>query len=82
MTLSGPAFPVPPYAEPQENSLLRKMVTVSQRFSSYRMLVCLQFDILCMIIVLLFLKGVEFDKKLPIPAGHQHSGPKAEAQWN
>lgn len=38
--------------------------------------------VVCMIIVLLFLKGVEFDKKLPIPAGDQHSRPKAETQWN
>lgn len=31
---------------------------------------------------MLFLKGAEFDKRLPIPTGHQHSGPKAETQWN
>lgn len=27
-------------------------------------------------------QGAEFDKKLSIPAGHQHSGTETEAQWN
>ena len=26
--------------------------------------------------------GAEFDKGLSVPTGHQHSGPKAETQWN
>lgn len=29
-----------------------------------------------------FFKGAEFDKKLSIPPGHQHSGTETEAQWN